>query len=221
MPDLTELRVRCDRVPKAVAAAAEAVLGARGEPGRVKGIFERSHVPMVMVDGRRRYVEANRPARLAFRLSREEMRTLAIDDLTPAHRVEVLKRLWARLLESGSVAGRYQVAGPDGSRFDIVYYGVAEVVPRLHLVTFAPADWPEDELDPDPEDERHVCVPLSPRETELLALTADGLGGPELAQALWLSPATVNTHFKRIYEKLDVSNRSAAVAKAMRLGMIE
>ena len=55
----------------------------------------------------------------------------------------------------------------------------------------------------------------------MLALAADGLSGPELAQELVLSPATINTHFKNIYEKLDVGNRAAAVAKAMRLGMID
>jgi ATP/maltotriose-dependent transcriptional regulator MalT len=72
--------------------------------------------------------------------------------------------------------------------------------------------------------ERDVPDPsalLTPREIEVLALAADGLSGPELARGLVLSPTTVNTHFKNIYEKLDVRNRAAAVAKAMRLGLIE
>jgi LuxR family maltose regulon positive regulatory protein len=54
----------------------------------------------------------------------------------------------------------------------------------------------------------------------VLALAADGLSGPELAHALVLSVTTVNTHFKNIYVKLGVRNRAAAVAKAMRLGVI-
>jgi DNA-binding CsgD family transcriptional regulator len=218
---MTELRVQSDNVPKAVGAAAEAAVGARGEARRLKRIFERSHVPMIIIDGRRRYIEANRPARLALRLSLDELRTLAMDDLTPVHRIKALKRLWARLLGTGCVAGRYQVAGADGSRLDIVYYAVAEILPRLHLIVFVPADWPEDELDQVPEDGLPPCGSLSRRETEVLALTADGLSGPELARALWLSPATINSHFKNIHEKLDVRNRAAAVAKAMRLGMID
>jgi DNA-binding CsgD family transcriptional regulator len=52
-------------------------------------------------------------------------------------------------------------------------------------------------------------------------IAADGHSGPELAQELLLSPATVNAHFKNIYKKLDVRNRAAAVAKAMRLGLID
>jgi ATP/maltotriose-dependent transcriptional regulator MalT len=72
------------------------------------------------------------------------------------------------------------------------------------------------------EDDGRVLSPsLTPREIEVLTLAADGLSGPELAEALVLSPATIRTHFKNIYAKLDVRNRSAAVAKAMRLGIID
>jgi len=213
------LSVRSDRVPRTVGVAAEAVLKARGDTQRLRGIFERTHVPMVIVDGRRRYVEVNRPARLAFRLSLEEMRTLTLDDLTPAHRVTAMTELWARLLDAGCVAGHHQVAVPDGSRLDIVYYALAQVLPRLHLIAFAPADWPEDELDP--TDDALPSATLTPRQIELMALTADGLSGPELAHALWLSPTTIHSHFKNIYEKLGVRSRPAAVAKAMRLGLID
>jgi DNA-binding CsgD family transcriptional regulator len=62
---------------------------------------------------------------------------------------------------------------------------------------------------------------LTAREIEVLALAADGLDGPELAEQLVLSPATVSTHFKNIYEKLQVRSRAGAVAKAMRLGVID
>jgi DNA-binding CsgD family transcriptional regulator len=208
-------------VPRSVGAAAEAVLGARGESRKLTAIFERSHVPMVMVDATRRYVEVNRPARLAFRLSLDEMRTYAIDDLTPAHLLEVMERAWARLLDTGSVAGRYQVAGPDGSRLDIVYCGLARVAPGLHLIAFAPAYWPEDELGLIENVGDYPCGSLTPREIEVLALAAEGLSGPELAADLVLSVATVNTHFKNIYPKLRVRTRSAAVAKAIRLGVID
>ena len=64
-------------------AAAETALAARGDARRLGLALEQSPVPMVLVDGERRYVEANRPARLALRLSLEELRSLALDDLTP------------------------------------------------------------------------------------------------------------------------------------------
>jgi two-component system nitrate/nitrite response regulator NarL len=62
---------------------------------------------------------------------------------------------------------------------------------------------------------------LSPREREVLVLIADGLSAPEVAGRLHVSPATVKTHLQTMYEKLGVSDRAAAVARAMRLGMLE
>lgn len=61
---------------------------------------------------------------------------------------------------------------------------------------------------------------LSEREREVLQLAADGLGAPEIAKRLVLSPATVRTHFQRIYERLGVNDRPAAVARALRAGLI-
>lgn len=61
---------------------------------------------------------------------------------------------------------------------------------------------------------------LSARELEVLQLAADGLSGPEIAAHLHVSPATVKTHFENIYGKYDVSDRVAAVAKALREGLI-
>lgn len=62
--------------------------------------------------------------------------------------------------------------------------------------------------------------PLTARERELLQLAAEGLSGPQIARRLTLSPATVKTHFENIYAKYGVPDRVAAVAKAMREGLI-
>src|SRR3954468_8740628 len=62
--------------------------------------------------------------------------------------------------------------------------------------------------------------PLSERELEVLQLAADGLTGPQIAERLFLSPTTVKTHFEHIYEKLGVGDRAAAVAHALRTGLI-
>jgi DNA-binding CsgD family transcriptional regulator len=217
---MTEDSIYTGRLPRSVAAAAEAVLVGCREAQEVKRIFKHSHVPMVMVDGSRRYVEANRPARLVFRLSLDEFRALTVDDLTPATGMRAMEQAWTRLLATGSFAGRYQVAGRDGSRFEIVICGLTHVLPGLHLTVFAPADWPEHELEPIDDGRGDAFASLTSREIEVLALAADGRSGPDLAHELVLSPGTVNTHFKNIYAKLDVRTRAAAVAKAMRLGLI-
>jgi two-component system, NarL family, nitrate/nitrite response regulator NarL len=62
---------------------------------------------------------------------------------------------------------------------------------------------------------------LTDREMEVLRGFATGLSIPQLAAELYLAPSTVKTHTQRLYEKLGVSDRAAAVAAAMRLGLLE
>jgi two-component system, NarL family, nitrate/nitrite response regulator NarL len=62
---------------------------------------------------------------------------------------------------------------------------------------------------------------LSPREMQVLQGFARGLSIPQLAGELFLGPSTVKTHTQRLYEKLGVSDRAAAVAEAMRRGLLE
>jgi DNA-binding CsgD family transcriptional regulator len=176
---------------------------------------------MVIVDGERRYVDANGPARLAFRLNIDELRGYAVDDLTPPHMSGILKRIWTRLISVGWVSGSYDVAPPDGSRFEVVYYALANVLPGLHLGIFTLADWPEDELSGIEDDTLDPANPLTPREIELLTLSARGCSGPQIAKELVLSPATVKAHFAHIHAKLGVRSRAAAVARAMQLGVID
>ena len=54
---------------------------------------------------------------------------------------------------------------------------------------------------------------LSPREREVLELLARGYLYKEIAESLHISVPTVNTHIRRIYEKLHVRSRSQAIAK--------
>ena len=64
-------------------------------------------------------------------------------------------------------------------------------------------------------------VHLTPRERDVLGGLAAGKSAPAIAKELHLSTATVKTHLKTLYEKLGVSDRAAAVAEAMRHGLIE
>jgi two-component system nitrate/nitrite response regulator NarL len=62
---------------------------------------------------------------------------------------------------------------------------------------------------------------MTARERQTLTLIAEGLSAPDIGRALHLSTATVKTHLQHIYEKLGVSERAAAVAEAMRRGLLE
>jgi DNA-binding NarL/FixJ family response regulator len=60
---------------------------------------------------------------------------------------------------------------------------------------------------------------LTERESEVLALMADGLGNREIARRLFVTEATVKTHVNNLFGKLDVTDRAAAVAWAYRNGL--
>lgn len=62
---------------------------------------------------------------------------------------------------------------------------------------------------------------LSAREREVLKHIAEGASIPMIAKELFLAPSTIKTHVQRLYEKLGVGDRAAAVAEAMRRGLLE
>ena len=57
--------------------------------------------------------------------------------------------------------------------------------------------------------------PLSPRETQVLALVAEGCSNREVGQRLFVGEATVKTHLLHVFEKLGVGDRTRAVTLAM------
>lgn len=61
---------------------------------------------------------------------------------------------------------------------------------------------------------------LTAREAEVLELIAGGLSAPAIGRQIHLSPTTVKSHLHTLYEKLGVSDRAAAVAEAMRQGLL-
>jgi two-component system, NarL family, nitrate/nitrite response regulator NarL len=61
---------------------------------------------------------------------------------------------------------------------------------------------------------------LTPRESTVLALAADGCSTREIATRLGVRSATVKAHLRSAYDKLDVRDRASAVAAAMRRGLL-
>jgi two-component system nitrate/nitrite response regulator NarL len=62
---------------------------------------------------------------------------------------------------------------------------------------------------------------LTPREREILVLTADGRSAPDIALLLELSPSAVKLDLLSSFEKLGVSNRAGAVAVALESGLLD
>ncbi len=63
--------------------------------------------------------------------------------------------------------------------------------------------------------------PLTPRETEILTLAAQGLNSQAIAEKLYLSVSTVKTHLRGLYRKLDVTDRTQAVLVGIQRGLVD
>jgi two-component system nitrate/nitrite response regulator NarL len=69
--------------------------------------------------------------------------------------------------------------------------------------------------------DRAPVASLSDRELEILNGLSRGLNAPTIARELGLSASTIKSYLQRLYEKLGVSDRAAAVAEGMRRGLID
>jgi DNA-binding CsgD family transcriptional regulator len=203
-------------------SAARSAQATRGQARQFWRVFDESVVPMVIVDNHRRYLGANRAARLFFRLSLAEILDRRIDDITPAGRRDAMHDAWQRVMDQGCVAGVYDMGVSDGRAVRVCYCAMTNVLPGQHLIVFVPAHWPEDELGAGEHDTAPTATrTLSTREREVLTLIATGADSQQIADELQISQATVNTHVQKALRKLRARNRPHAIALAMQLGLIE
>jgi two-component system response regulator DesR len=139
--------------------------------------------------------------------------------------------------ESGAeICEQLRAAGP-ATRV-LLCSGAGEISPQAARAAgasgFARKDWPARRIatavrlvglgrtvfDRQESDERPAAVGLSDRERSVLVLMAQGSTNPEIAAELHLSRHTVKEHTSAVYRKLGVRNRTEAVRRAQRLGLV-
>jgi LuxR family maltose regulon positive regulatory protein len=126
------------------------------------------------------------------------------------------------LAEAGRFVRIFVDEGPQVAR--LLYQALSRrMAPEYvsHLLGAFPAvEEPKTEQAPALDEDDLLLEPMSEREIEVLLLIAEGLTNPQIASRLFLSLNTVKVHTRNIYAKLDVHNRTQAVARGRALGLL-
>jgi LuxR family maltose regulon positive regulatory protein len=99
-------------------------------------------------------------------------------------------------------------------------HGIAPDYVRRLLAAFSSDEPAQAGTTTSSTDQSELVEPLSQRELEVLQLIAEGLTNREIAERLYLSLNTVKVHTRNIYGKLNVHNRSQAIARSQELGLL-
>jgi PAS domain S-box-containing protein len=179
---------------------------------RVRVLCETSLDALFIVDDDRRYLRVNEPGTRLLGASREEIVGRPIEEFTPPESCPRLEQLSAALRRNGILEGDYEVLRRNGTRRWVRFRAHFRFAAGEHLIAA---------VETARSGASAACVPwLTPRERQVLELASDGRTTLEIAAGLVVSPATVKTHLEHIYEKLEARDRTSAVARALRLGLI-
>lgn len=171
---------------------------------------------LLLVDDARRYVRVNEDAAELLGAPRKAILERRIDQFTPPDHLADLELFWAALQRDGELTGEGTVMRLDGTQAKVEFRAHWSFAPRRHLIALRELGVAGGSRSGDGQG----AVRLTPREQEILQLSAEGCSTEEIAAQLVVSHGTVKTHFHHIYGKLGARDRVSAVAMALRLGLI-
>jgi PAS domain S-box-containing protein len=141
--------------------------------------------------------------------------------VTPDAAADPIFQPRAAAIDRGIRSGlAFPAMGPGGPVAVVSFYSFERRVPSSSFVRTLSAIGRELGRFLEPRRSQLGPQTLSKREIQVMRLAASGRTGPQIAEDLVVSPSTIKTHFEHIYEKLGVSDRAAAVALALRTGVI-
>jgi DNA-binding CsgD family transcriptional regulator len=119
----------------------------------------------------------------------------------------------ARREAGPAVADRLRAEGSQMSPYELVAQATAELSGEApDTVPDGPSDGSSDNV--------AGHAPLSPREREVMDLVANGMSNGEIAEALFISKRTVETHVDHVKRKLGVTTRHHVIARALRSALV-
>ena len=176
--------------------------------------FNASRNAMVLLDEQRRHVDVNGAYLKLAGYTRDEVIGRPVWEYVAGGPLQT-DRQWERALARGELSGQAGLVCADGTIATVQYAGHTEVITGRRLVLFvvlSTSRWGRhSRRDPKPG----AREALSPREREIVRLVAAGETGPEIAEHLHISHATVRTHVRNAMAKVGARSRAHLVAKAL------
>jgi len=170
-------------------------------------------------------VEKHRPSLLFLDLSLPRLSGLEVlrqvRVASPATRVVILSMhndepYVIEALRGGAMA--YLLKGSDTAE---ILHAAKEVLANRRFLSAPLSDWAISALVAKPADASDPLATLSPREREVLQYAAEGLSNAEIAEKLFLSPRTTETHRTNLMRKLNLQTQTDLVRFAIRKGLIQ
>jgi PAS domain S-box-containing protein len=179
-----------------------------------RSAFNGSRNAMVLLDEQRRHVDVNGAYLKLAGYARDEVIGRPVWEYV-ADGPLLTDRQWERAIARGELSGEAGLVCADGTIATVQYAGHTEVVTGRRLVLFvvlSTSRWGRhSRRDP----QAGTGDALSAREREIVRLVAAGETGPEIAEHLHISHATVRTHVRNAMAKVGARSRAHLVAKAL------
>lgn len=193
---------------------------AEGLPKLFKAAFTQSKNAMTLIDVHRRLVDANGGYIRLLGHERQAIIGRPISEYIAGGPVLSASE-WKAALVAGRASGTAELICAGGDRVAVQWAATTEVVTgqRLTLVVaLSTSRWGARFRRAIPP--RTAPQALSGREREIIRLVALGDTGPEIADQLQISHATVRTHVRNAMTKTDARSRAHLVAKALGYGLV-
>ena len=180
--------------------------------------FKQSRNPMVLLDARRRVLDANGAYLKLLGYSREAVVGAPVFRFIAGGPLATPEQ-WAATVMTNHFTGEAGLLCADWSRVAVQWAATSETVTGRRLVLFvvlSTSRWGRQfRRAPQPE-----SGALSEREREIVRLVALGSTGPEIADELLIAPGTVRTHVRNAMTKVGARSRAHLVAKALGDGLV-
>jgi PAS domain S-box-containing protein len=176
--------------------------------------FKRSRNAMVLLDDHRRVLDVNGAFLKMTGYGRDRLIGHPVWEVVDGG-PRLTDRAWQAEIARGEFTGETGLVRADGTTVTVQYAGHTEVVTGQRQVLFVALSTSRWGRHSRRDGDSDAVAALSSRELEIVRLVAAGETGPEIADQLHISHATVRTHVRNAMAKVGARSRAHLVAKAL------